>query len=127
MAEEMFRLQMISRGKTYVYNERLVLRDGAQSEDSEEEQEAGTGAATGVGAQARQGEHMLRQPLESSEEVEEAEEADEGGGKGQGTESTGREGQEHRRARTFARTRAPLRAWGFSRRGCAQVRACAQY
>ena len=45
------------------------------------EEEAGTGAAAGVGAQVRQGGHnvMLRQPLESSDETEEAEEADEGG------------------------------------------------
>ena len=33
---------------------------------------------------------------------------------------------DYRRARTFARTRARLRARGFSRRGCAQVRASAQ-
>ena len=41
MAEEMFRLQRISRGKPYVYAELLALRDGAQSKESEGDQDDG--------------------------------------------------------------------------------------
>ena len=98
MAEEMFRLQKISRGETYVYDELMALRDGAQSKDNEGgqedggrdyEEEAGTGAAAlaGVGAQVMQGEYMLSRPLVSSEEGNDAEEADEEGGESQDGES----------------------------------------